>query len=68
MNLNPWKNDQIEPHWNGKYDSGQQHNWLIHHFLPIMDGKMGPYPPKWAITPHPPKKKKMGGWGGGGVG
>ena len=29
MDLIQWKNDQIEPHCNGKYDSGQQHNWLI---------------------------------------
>ena len=24
MNLNPWQNDQIEPHFNGKYDSGRR--------------------------------------------
>ena len=46
MNLNPWKNEQIEP-WKWRaYDSGEQHKWLIPPFLPIMEGKMGQYPPK----------------------
>ena len=47
MNLNPWKNDQIEPHGNGEYMIlASNINDLSPHFLPIMEGEMGQYPPK----------------------
>ena len=44
MNLNPWKNDQIEPHGNGEYMIlASNIKDLSPHFLPIMGGKMGQY-------------------------
>ena len=46
--LNPWVNDQIVPHSNGKwrpYYSGQQYELFINPFCPIMDGKVSQYPP-----------------------
>ena len=63
------KNEQIEP-WAimGKYDSDKQNEWLIPHFLPIMDSKMGQYSPNMGKMgnipppphPPPPPKKKNG--------
>ena len=60
MNLNPWKNDQIEPHGNGEYMIlASNIKDLSPHFLPIMDGKMDQYPPKMGKIP--PKRGKNGG-------
>ena len=43
---------------NGKYDASNMNN-LSPHFLPIMDSKMGQYPPKMGNIP--PKRGKN--WG-----
>ena len=51
MNLNPWKNEQIEP-WKWRaYHSGEHINDLSPYFLPIMDGEMGRYPRKMGNIP-----------------
>ena len=56
------KNEQIEP-WviMGKYDASNM-NDLSPHFLPIMDSKMGQYPPKMGKMGNiPPKRGKNRG-------
>ena len=62
MNLNPWKNEQIEP-WKWRtYHSGEHINDLSPHFLPIMDDKMGQYPPKMGKMGNiPPDRGKNRG-------
>ena len=56
------KNEQIEP-WAimGKYDASNM-NDLSPDFLPIMDSKMGQYPPKMGKMGNiPPKRGKNRG-------
>ena len=62
MNLNPWKNEQIEP-WKWRaYHSREHINDLSLHFLPIMNGKMGQYPPKMGKMGNiPPERGKNRG-------
>ena len=67
MNLNRWKNEQIEP-W--AIMGNEEHmilasnmNYLFPHFLPIMGGKMGQYAPKMSKMDNiPPQGAKTRGY------